>query len=302
MGSSDFYKGLLDEISDGVYFVDRDRKITYWNKSAEELSGYPAQETLGHCCSENILVHVDDKGASLCTGGCPLSAAINDGLPRQSHVYMKHKDGYRMPVFVRVKPIRDDDGNIIGGVETFKDDTSDNALKNRIGELERMALLDGLTGIGNRRFADITLSSRLNELKRNNWPFGIILFDIDNFKKVNDIFGHNTGDEVLTMISRTLTGVIREPDTSLYRWGGEEFLVIASNCDAAKLYWIAERIRVMVATSVLPHDSGIVNVTISAGGTVALPDDSSDSVVGRADGFLYQAKHAGKNCCRIDVK
>jgi diguanylate cyclase (GGDEF)-like protein/PAS domain S-box-containing protein len=302
MENTDFYKSLLDEISDGVYFVNRDRVITYWNRSAVEISGYSGKETVGHSCSENILAHIDEKGAKLCIEGCPLAATMQDGLPRSSHVYMKHKDGCRMPVYVRVKPIRDDNGDIVGGIETFSDDTSENALKSRIGELERLALLDGLTGIGNRRFADMTINSRLNELKRNKWQFGIIIFDIDNFKKVNDTYGHNTGDEVLKMISRTVTGVVREPDTSLYRWGGEEFLIIASNCDAAKLYWIAERTRIMVATSVLPYQDGILSVSISSGGTVALPDDSVEKIISRADGFLYQAKHAGKNCSRVDVK
>ena len=302
MEQFNFYKSLLDEISDGVYFVDRERVITYWNKSAEVLSGFDRNKVIGHRCSDNLLVHIDEKGTKLCVEGCPLAATMDDAVPREAHVFMKHKNGHRVPVYVRVKPLRDENNNIIGGVETFSDDSFENTLKDRVSDLERKSLIDGLTEVGNRRFADITLSTRINELKRYGWPFGIIFIDIDDFKKVNDTYGHNVGDEVLKMLARMASGIIRGPETSIFRWGGEEFLVIASNCDATKLYSLAERIRVLVANSALPQNSGIVSVTISSGATVALPDDDAEKIVARSDGLLYQAKKAGKNCSMIDSK
>ena len=302
MEQLDFYKSVLDEISDGVYFVNRDRVITYWNKAAEELSGYTGREVIGRHCSDNLLVHINDAGCQLCLAGCPLAATMDDAVPHEAHVFMKHKNGHRVPVYVRVKPLRDENNNIIGGVETFSDDTLENALEDRVSDLERKSLLDGLTGIGNRRFADITLSTRFNELKRYGWPFGVIFIDIDDFKKVNDTYGHNTGDEVLKMLSRTTAGIIREPETSIFRWGGEEFLVIATNCDAAKLFSLAERIRLLVANSGLPQNTGMLSVTISSGVTVALPEDDAEKIIARADGLLYQAKKAGKNCVKIDSK
>jgi diguanylate cyclase (GGDEF)-like protein/PAS domain S-box-containing protein len=298
----DFYKNMLDEISDGVYFVNSERIITYWNKSAEELSGYKSQEVIGRCCSDNILEHIDEKGTQLCVAGCPLAATMDDAVPRQAHVFMKHKNGYRVPVFVRVKPLRDEHNNIIGGVETFSDDSFENTLKDRVNDLERKSLIDELTSVGNRRFADITLGTRLNELKRYGWPFGVIFVDIDNFKKVNDTYGHNIGDEVLKMLTRTTAGIIREPETSIFRWGGEEFLVIATNCDAAKLYSLAERLRLLVANSSVTKEEGMLRVTISSGATVALAEDNAEKIIARADHLLYEAKHAGKNCCKIDSK
>ena len=302
MEQLDFYKSLLDEISDGVYFVNRDRVITYWNKSAEELSGYTGKEVIGRCCSDNVLVHIDDKGACLCLDGCPLAAMMQDAVPREAHVFMKHKNGHRVPVYVRVKPLRDENDNIIGGVETFSDDSFEVALKDRVSDLERKSLIDGLTGVGNRRFADITLSTRLNELKRYGWPFGVIFIDIDDFKKVNDTYGHNIGDEVLRVLTRTTAGIIREPETSIFRWGGEEFLVIATNCDAEKLFALAERLRLLAANSSVAKEAGMLRVTISSGVTVAQTLDDAEKIIARADALLYQAKKAGKNCCRIDSK
>ena len=302
MEQLDFYKSLLDEISDGVYFVNRDRVITYWNKSAEELSGYSGKEVIGRRCADNVLVHIDDKGTSLCLTGCPLAATMQDAVPREVHVFMKHKKGHRVPVYVRVKPLRDENDKIIGGVETFSDDSFEVALKDRVTDLERKSLIDSLTGVGNRRFADITLSSRLNELKCYGWPFGVIFIDIDDFKKVNDTYGHNIGDEVLKVLTRTTAGIIREPETSIFRWGGEEFLVVATNCDADKLFGMAERLRLLVANSSVTKEKGMLRITVSAGVTVAQTTDDAGKILARADGLLYQAKKAGKNCCKIDSK
>ena len=302
MEQLDFYKSLLDEISDGVYFVNSDRVITYWNKAAEELSGYTSQEVIGRRCADDILVHIDDKGTSLCLMGCPLAATIEDAMPHEAHIFLKHKNGHRVPVYVRVKPLRDENDNVIGGVETFSDDSFEVALKDRVTDLERKSLIDSLTGVGNRRFADITLSSRLNELKRYGWVFGVIFIDIDDFKKVNDTYGHNTGDEVLKVLTRTTAGIIREPETSIFRWGGEEFLVVATNCDAEKLFAMAERLRLLAANSSVAQGAEIVRFTVSAGVTLAQTADDAKKIIARVDALLYQAKNAGKNCCRIDSK
>jgi diguanylate cyclase (GGDEF)-like protein/PAS domain S-box-containing protein len=282
--------------------VNRDRVITYWNKSAEELSGYSGKEVISRRCADNVLVHIDDNGTSLCLTGCPLAATMQDAVPREVHVFMKHKKGHRVPVYVRVKPLRDENDKIIGGVETFSDDSFEVALKDRVTDLERKSLIDSLTGVGNRRFADITLSSRLNELKRYGWPFGVIFIDIDDFKKVNDTYGHNIGDEVLKVLTRTTAGIIREPETSIFRWGGEEFLVVATNCDADKLFGMAERLRLLVANSSVTKEKGMLRITVSAGVTVAQTTDDAGKIIARADGLLYQAKKAGKNCCKIDSK
>ena len=296
MESQNFYRDLLDNVSDGVYFVDRDRRITYWNKAAAALSGREAGEVMGSKCSDNILVHIDDSGTQLCVDGCPLAAVISDGMPHEAHVYLLHKMGHRIPVWIKAMPILSDSGEIIGGVETFSDESAYLSLKARVQDLEYLSLIDGLTGIGNRRFADITLNARFTDFQRYGWSFGIIICDIDDFKKINDVYGHNIGDEILKMVAKTITGAIREPETALFRWGGEEFVVVISNVDGPALYSVAERIRNTVATSAFPHEKATLGVTISSGATMVVPEDSPDTIIRRGDNLLYQAKRNGKNC------
>ena len=101
-----FHGRLLDSLYDGVYFVDAERSITYWNKGAERLTGYTAAEALGKHCYDNFLMHVNANGCALCFGGCPLAATLVDGNPREDEIFLRHKRGHRVPTSVRVSPVR----------------------------------------------------------------------------------------------------------------------------------------------------------------------------------------------------
>lgn len=292
-----FYKTLLDNLYDGVYFVDRDRRITYWNKGAERITGYPASDVVGRHCSDNILVHVDREGNNLCLGMCPLGGTINDGMARSSDVYLQHKDGHRVRVLVRVAPIRDESGEIAGGVEIFTDHTPAAEALERFAELERLAFLDPLTGLANRRYTEITLNARLEELQRYGWRFGVIFIDIDNFKDINDRYGHDAGDEVLKMVARTLQQSVRSFDV-VSRWGGEEYVVVIAHVEGDELTATANRCRALVEQSRL-HAAAHICVTISLGATLALNGDTVASLIKRADGLMYKSKAAGRNAVTV---
>ena len=118
----------------------------------------------------------------------------------------------------------------------------------RIAQFEKMAYLDTLTGVANRRFTEMTLHSRLDERQRYGWSFGVLFIDVDHFKNVNDQYGHEVGDQVLAMVAKTLSNSVRSFDF-VGRWGGEEFLAILANVDAAELHAFANRIRALVEQS-----------------------------------------------------
>ena len=118
------YEKIIENLYDGLYFVDRNRLITYWNKAAERISGYTAKEVVGKSCHDNILTHVDGDGNNLCLDLCPLAQTIADQEVREVEIYMHHKDGHRVPVSVRTSTLTDDEGNVIGGIELFTDISS----------------------------------------------------------------------------------------------------------------------------------------------------------------------------------
>lgn len=293
--SKEFYESILENLYDGLYFVDRNRVITYWNKAAERISGFTAEEVLGKSCSDNILTHVNEEGKSLCKGMCPLAATIDDGKPREAKVFMHNKNGHRIPVSVRVSTMADKFGNIIGGIELFTDISNHAANELRIKELEKLAFIDKLTQLANRRYVEKKLLSRFEELKTLNIPFGILFMDIDHFKNINDACGHAVGDAVLKYVANTFTSNSRPFD--LYgRWGGEEFIGIIRNIKEEQLKTLGERVRILVENSYLEHENKKITVTISIGATAAQKNDTMDSLLKRADTLLYKSKSSGRNC------
>lgn len=279
--------------------MDSERTITYWNRGAERITGYAASEITGRHCYDNLLVHVGDDGEVLCQTGCPLQATISDGRPREAEVYLRHKQGHRVPVHVRAAPMRDDGGRIVGAVETFSDQSALAGLAQRVEELERLSMADPLTRVGNRRFAEMTLYSKLSEMERGYSTFGVIFIDIDDFRAVNDNFGHDAGDWVLRMIARTLSGSSRPYDL-VARWGGEEFLAVISNMTEEGLRLVASKYRALVERSGFRSPAGEVRVTVSLGGTLACRGDTVETLVRRADRLMYRSKAGGKNMVSIE--
>jgi diguanylate cyclase (GGDEF)-like protein/PAS domain S-box-containing protein len=288
-----FYRDLLDNLADGVYFTDLQDRIIYWNKGAERLSGYSQSDVLGKRCRDNILMHVDASGAALCTSACPMRITVQDGQSREADIFLHHKSGSRLPIHVRTTPLMDDTGKIIGGIEVFSDNTAKTQMAERLAQMEQLALLDTLTSLPNRRYLETQIYSHLEEFRRAGWTFGILFMDIDDFKRVNDRFGHEAGDRVLKMVAGTLAANSRFFDV-VGRWGGEEFVAIIHNIDNQILEEIAERFRILVAQSTLT-DLDSLSVTISIGGALTISGDNPESIVRRADENLYRAKKLGKN-------
>lgn len=297
--SDSFYRTILDEISDGVYFLDTNRNITYWSRGAERITGYPSDQILGSRCRDNILVHVDESGTHLCEGVCPVAQTLADAQTRRADVFLHHREGHRVPVRIQVSPIVDPKGNTVGAVEVFRETAADTMTARHIEDLKNAALMDPLTGLLNRRFLDMKIQSCYEELHRHGFPFAVIFADVDHFRSINEAHGHLIGDEVLKMVSRTLKENIRLSDTA-GRWGGEEFLLILQHLDGGDLGQIAEKMRVLVETSFLTTKKSNVWVTISMGATMARKGETADSLLGRADQLMYRAKSEGRNRVFID--
>jgi len=295
---SSFHAKLLESIFDGVYCVDVERKITYWNRGAESLTGYSADEAVRRHCYDNFLGHVDEKGCALCTNGCPLSTTLLDGQRREADVFLRHKLGHRVPVGVRVGPITNRSGQIEGAVEVFNDVSARKQVERRVHELENIAFRDTMTGLPNRRYIELKVKQSLEELQQFGRPFGLLMFDVDHFKQVNDRHGHDNGDAVLKVISDTMTKSLRANDI-VGRWGGEEFLAILLDVDAGLLRGLAERCRSLVAESGALSGESRIYVTVSVGATLVTREDSIYEAIKRADQLMYVSKSSGRN--RITV-
>ena len=289
-----FFKRILDNLVDGVYLTDLQRRITYWNKAAEDLTGYSAEEVVGKRCADNILMHVNDSGRVLCSGERILDRTIADARPRRAEVYLHHKRGHRIPVEVRICPVPGRNGEVVGAVEIFNDNSRQRAVRQRARELTKLAFLDPGTLVGNRRYLDQQLFQQLNQHSKCVTPFGIMLVDLDEFKNINDIYGHIAGDAALVTVVKALSGCLRASDV-LGRWGGDEFLVILPGITKDILADTSERCRAHVAQSTVPVEGSQIQVTISVGAAMDAAGDSAESLLNRADQHLHNSKQSGRN-------
>jgi diguanylate cyclase (GGDEF)-like protein/PAS domain S-box-containing protein len=293
-GADAFYRQILDNLADGVYFVDTRRRITYWNRGAEVISGYAAADVVGHSCRDNLLVHTNAAGCQLCLRGCPLQATFRDGANRAADVFLKHRDGHRVPVSVRVSPIVGVKGKIVGGVEVFSENSSKLAALERAAEMERLALIDPLTGAGNRRYTEKVLREHCDKSRRDGENVAILFIDLDRFKTVNDAHGHAAGDAVLRAVARTIMNNLRSFDF-LGRWGGEEFIAVLPGADAEKAKRTAARCCALVRSCSIDWGGAAIRPTISLGIALVGPGDSPEDLVSRSDSRLYLAKASGRD-------
>ncbi|HET7543310.1 MAG TPA: diguanylate cyclase [Polyangiaceae bacterium] len=164
--------------------------------------------------------------------------------------------------------------------------------------LEALADTDGLTGLYNRRYFDALLGRELQRTERYKTPLGLVLLDIDHFKKINDSFGHSTGDEVLRNVARLVTASVRVTDT-VARYGGEEFAIVFTQTTASGVTEVTERLRQRLADFTHESQGNRLQCSSSFGISVCdgrAPTPSARELIERADRALYQAKRSGRNC------
>lgn len=279
------YTIILNNVSDGVYFVDRQRIITFWNKSAENITGYKAGEIIGTECQADILMHINEHGVRLCTTMCPLAKTLQDGLIREELVYLFHKSGHRVPVTARFIPIRDDNKNIIGVVEIFRDISAKLAQAEKVKNLARMAYLDPVTDLVNRQYVEYKVGLLLQELAKGGPAFGILQLNIDQFKQVNSQHGNRVGDQILKILAQTLAKNISSTDT-VGRWLGGKFVIVSQNTNKSMLILLANKLKTLVEQSGLRLDEDTLRITVSVSGTMSLTHETPDGLLERVEKIM----------------
>jgi len=289
------FSDLIQHLFEGVYIVDQSRKIVFWNSGSEKITGYKSEEVLNKHCYSNILKHVTEDGKELCFEGCPLHQTLKTGEIQENDVFLHHKEGYRVPVSVKTFPLRDENGKITGSVEVFTDSRFQKSKYKENRKLRELLTIDTLTKVQNRRYLEFQMETLVREYKQFKTNFGILFFDIDHFKNVNDTYGHNVGDEILKIVAETLKNTVRAKDT-IGRWGGEEFIGLIKVDSLEGLMILSEKLRVLVEkSSYTLSNSKEIKVTISIGGTLYKEGESHTDLIHRADELMYYSKQNGRN-------
>lgn len=288
---------LLNDLYEGVYIIDNHRKIIFWNKSAEEITGYKADEVLGKSCRDNILRHVDKNGNELCLNACPMVSVMRNKVAISDEVYLHHKSGYRLLVKVKGIPITGNGDDSKGVIELFTpvilNSDNDNDLLN-------LALKDSLTRVYNRKGFDFLYPIRQREMTLLKLHTGILFFDIDDFKKINDTYGHEAGDKVLYAVAQIFIKSLRHEDI-IVRWGGEEFVLVIFIKDLENINIIGNKLIKLVESTFIEYNDNVIKFTLSGGGTFLKEKDNIIQAIRRVDELMYRAKREGKNRFISDI-
>ncbi|MGC9950466.1 MAG: diguanylate cyclase [Bryobacteraceae bacterium] len=284
------YRAVLESLPIGVYLTDRKRQIAFWNTSAERITGYLAQEVIGHFCPDNLLMHCDENQLALCGSACPLAQTMQDGRAREANIFLRHKEGQRVPVRVRSVPVRDEFGVIIGAAECFEE-RSFRAVEKRCPHLRGEVWLDDVTEIPDRRTTLAALDAVREAFAGSQVPFGVLSIAVDNLDHLRRTSGCQAVNTVFYAVAQTLSGGTR-PDDLVGRWREDRFLALVA-CPAAEgLLSCAERLKRLVSLAAVPWWGDRLSVTVSLGGTMVRPGDTAESLLERAEKALESATAA----------
>ncbi|NQU67300.1 MAG: sensor domain-containing diguanylate cyclase [Candidatus Marinimicrobia bacterium] len=291
---------LIENLHDGVYFVNSEYVIKFWNTAAERITGLSSAEVLETSCKDNLLQFTDAQDQHLDGAHNPLFVSMMHGKAEENDAYFTRRDGKKIHLFMRANPVLDSSGSVIGGIHLFTDLTG-KPQESRLRELEKIAMLDHLTHLANRAYIEKEFHSRIQEKNRYQLSFGVIFIDIDFFKNINDTYGHDAGDMVLKRVAESFTKSAR-PYDFFGRWGGEEFVAIIRNVDKQTLIMVGERYRKLVQSLDIEIGGKKLEVTVSMGATMIEPADDMSSVIQRADKLMYVSKNEGRNRLTTDIE
>ena len=295
------YKYVMENIKDVIWEVDTQLVFTFLSPTIKAMTGHEVDEMLGKC----IIRFLTPESQRYIQEQLSSNIFKNMNGERKSHILYDVeficKHGDTIWCEVSVKPIYNND-EVIGYIGTTRDISEkklyENRLKNILEEqqnknelLENIVTFDMLTGAYNRRKFDYYITQEINNKVKYGYPFSIIMFDIDNFKKINDCYGHKKGDSVLQDMTAFIKNSIRSTD-KLFRWGGDEFIILLPSTPLKDTYKIANKIRKTVMAFTFDVDE---KVTISLGVGEHILNETIDQIVNRVDNALLKAKYNGRN-------
>ncbi|MEH2558023.1 diguanylate cyclase (GGDEF)-like protein/PAS domain S-box-containing protein [Bradyrhizobium algeriense] len=290
--STSRFRSVVDAAYDAIITVDQEHNITLFNRAAENLFGYDASEVIGHPLV-NLLPEKFRSHHSAYIHQFSRSPVNSRQMDERNRIWGQHRDGTLLPVEIAISKIN------VGGLLEFTAVIRDITDRVRLMDLlQKQAVTDELTGLPNRReFLEV-----MEKVLESDEQLAVLMLDIDYFKKVNDTYGHDAGDEVLRVLSKIGMAASRKMDV-FARWGGEEFVAALPGLDAEHARATAEKLRTTFEKRDFQHDWSIgraIPFTVSIGvATRADGENDLDAIMKRADEALYQAKENGRN--RVEV-
>lgn len=288
-----FHHRLLDALPDAAVYLDSEGQILHWNRAAERLTGRQASTLTFRRWTAELMGLQDETGHPLADIDCPRQATHRSGTQFNARMQIKHVDGRTTKVNFTGIPVITGKNQVSGVIMLVRDASAQIHLEERVQSLHAIAAQDNLTKVANRGELDRRLPAFLQVHTMAAQPGSLIICDIDHFKRINDTYGHQAGDEALVTFANVLRECSREGDL-VARYGGEEFVLLCAACDNPAATARAEEIRRTIERTPVPSLAGN-SMTASFGVTEQQAGDSAATIIARADRALLTAKSTGRN-------
>lgn len=289
-----FHCKLLEQMQAAAIYIDSQGRVTMWNRGAERMTGIPAPAILHRPWQPGMVQMRTSEGHTILDDQCPILSALQSGMPtRSERLQIRSRSDRPMVIEASAAPVLGPEQAVIGVAAILRDASRQVVLEEHLVDLHDRATRDPLTKVSNRAEFDRVHKEFVKTHLASGMPCSLVISDIDFFKKINDEYGHQAGDEALVSFASLLQRNAR-PEDLVARYGGEEFVLLCADCDGATASRRADEIRRQLAE--MPQSSLSGNrITASFGVTEIQNGDTPDTMLRRADRGLLQAKDNGRN-------
>jgi diguanylate cyclase (GGDEF)-like protein/PAS domain S-box-containing protein len=301
LDSPDIYRAVLEGLQTGVYIVDRDLRILFWNDGAEKITGYLRQDVVGAFCRDQLIAKDTQTRNVLMDAAAGLTEVLREGRPFVTDVSLRHKAGHRIYVRLRAVPIRNSHGSIIGAAETIEEDPAASDWNRRQDKLANYGCLDPVTGALSQGLMLSHLRENMTTYTEHRVPFSVVLLEIDRIDHLRANFGAAVIAAVLRVAAQTLENSLR-PTDFLGRYADHRFLAILTECGAVEIERACERLKKMVGCSEVQWWGDQWSITASVGGTAVRPGDTMESILERAEGAVGESLQTGGNRVSVSLE
>lgn len=294
----EIFRTVLESLQTGVYLVDRNLRILFWNDGAEKITGYMSQDVVGAFCRDQLLASHERTRNVLSDAAAGLSEVLRDGKPSVMDVSLRHKSGHRIFVRLRAVPVRNSHGSIIGAAESIEEDIAASDWNRRQEKLAGYGCLDPVSGAMNQGLVLSHLREAVAMYSEHGVPFSVAMVEVDRLDHLRATYGAAVLTAVMRVCAQTVENSLR-PTDFFGRFGDHRFLAILTECGESEIENVGERLKRTIAGSEVQWWGDQWPITASVGGTTVRQGDTTDTIVERVEAALGESLQTGGN--RVSV-
>jgi diguanylate cyclase (GGDEF)-like protein/PAS domain S-box-containing protein len=278
--SPEVFQAIVDRIETGVYALDLDQRVVYWNFGAQKITGFLSQDVLGRPCADSILVEYDHHNPVVCTHHCPLESGIGQHAHREVVTYLRHRQGHVIPVRLWTMALTDPAGSVTGAAKVFTEKALLPELTREETARGRHQDLDPETELPSRAGTETFLREQIQLAEKQRVPCGLIVVRLATLEDFRRKHGSEASSAILREVSQTLKDMVRRTDL-LGRWSADCFLGVLPGCAIEPLERVGARMKKVAGRVAISWWGDRLSVEVSVGVTMVETGDTVETIGAR---------------------